>query len=98
MGRKPFAKSGQTLKEIRKEFGLTQKEMGKILEMHTQFVSNAERGMSFITKKAFNSIVSKLVTTEKFSYVSKLKNSIKEDLYSDFINQKLEAKNAKRLA
>lgn len=92
---KPYEHSGKVLKQIREDLGLTQKEMGKILEMHTQFISNTERGLSFVTKKAFNLIVVKLNAREDKNLLRKFKESIKSDLYNDFVSNKLEEKNAK---
>ena len=96
--RKPFLNSGKVLKEIRSDLGLTQREMGRILDMHVQFVSNSERGMSFVPPRAFNLIITKLVARKKRDLIGKLKKSIKDDLYTDFVTNKLEAKNVKTLA
>lgn len=40
-----FKHQAKALKEIRLEMGLTQKELGDILGVHTQAVSNAEHGV-----------------------------------------------------
>lgn len=92
---KRYERSGKILKEIREDLGLTQREMGNVLGMHTQFVSNTERGLSFVPPKAFNVIINKMSERNK-KLLDQLEKAIKADLYQGFISGKLEGRNAKK--
>jgi transcriptional regulator with XRE-family HTH domain len=41
-----FRRQGYYLRTLRTESGLTQKQLGKKMGIHAQFISNAERGVS----------------------------------------------------
>lgn len=58
--KKSFKHIGEAMLKIRKEAGLTQKEMAKIAGVHSQFISNLERHICDLPPKAFQRLHKKL--------------------------------------
>lgn len=54
------------IRDLRKERGLTQKELAKCLRLHTQFISNIERGVAPLPPKHFRKAAEVLHTTTRF--------------------------------
>lgn len=53
-----FGNLGKLLKEKRMQLGYTQSEVGEKLAIHTQFVSNWERGLCAPPNHSFQKIIS----------------------------------------
>lgn len=54
---KEFRNLGKLLKDKRVESGLTQAEVGQKLDIHTQFVSNWERGLCSPPNHSFQRVI-----------------------------------------
>lgn len=65
---KPFIGSGIMLREIREMRGLSQKDFGKKIGAHGQFISNTERGLCALTPEH----VSLMNKTDAYKYLRAL--------------------------
>lgn len=57
---KEFSNLGKLLKDSRANVGLTQAELAQKLDVHTQFVSNWERGLCAPPNHSFQKVISTL--------------------------------------
>lgn len=60
-----FIQTGLILRKMRERAGLTQAELGNACEIHSQFVSNWERGICMPPKHALKDLARTLKLTNK---------------------------------
>lgn len=95
-----FVRSGQVLKKYRQSFGMTQRDACKEFNMHSQFWSNAERGMCLLPTPVMKALLKRHLFPK-----SDFINALKEDLieshmqkYQDKPRQKLKTATQERNA
>lgn len=82
-----FKNAAKVLKQFRKDAGLTQAELGiKLDNLHSQHLSNAERGLCFIPKPNLKKMVKvlNLSSNDKMSLMDALKKDYKEHAVKTF--------------
>lgn len=62
---KKFEHFGRTIRNIRLSHRLTQQQFAAMIDIHPQFVSNAERGLCALPKPALRQIEFKLKRTKR---------------------------------